>query len=212
MLTPTLVTLKTYFSHTLPARLAITGGMEADVPADRAEALAAEASVLEAFGFEQVATVVPTDASAPGTAYARVLVHDGEATIAWAMDLRHGALGKTYVELTTEWEDGTVVSTVNHDQPSIFAPVPRLRRVVVAGAPVADAVGAHRRACADLPGTRLDPRRADPIEIAQEQNAEVLAHQEACGILRRRGEDYGFTLRGARQSTFRLWRAGRAAG
>ena len=47
----------------------------------------------------------------------------------------------------------------------------------------------------------------DPLTVAQEQNREMLAHQARCGILRRRDEDYGFTLRGAWRSTLRLYRA-----
>ena len=39
----------------------------------------------------------------------------------------------------------------------------------------------------------------------------MLAHQERCGILRRRGEDYGFTLRGAWRSTLRIHRAMQAS-
>jgi hypothetical protein len=71
-------------------------------------------------------------------------------------------------------------------------------------------VAAHREACAAVGGLRLDPAKRDPLEVAQAQNREVLAHQEHCGILRRRGEDYGFTLRGAWRSNLRLWRAQRA--
>lgn len=56
-------------------------------------------------------------------------------------------------------------------------------------------------------GLRLDPVARDPLTVAQEQNREVLEHQRRCGILRRRGEDYGFTLRGAWRSTLRLYRA-----
>jgi hypothetical protein len=58
---------------------------------------------------------------------------------------------------------------------------------------------------------RLDPAARDPIEVAQEQNREVLAHQERCGVLRRRGEDYNFTLGGAWRGNRRLWRAMQAA-
>jgi hypothetical protein len=82
------------------------------------------------------------------------------------------------------WEDGTAVSTVNHAHPRIFAPLPRVRQVQAPGASVASAVARHR---------------------------EVLAHQERCGILRRRGADYGFTWRGAWRSNVRIWRGMRAA-
>ena len=211
MLVPALTTLVTYFGQTVPARLAITDGTGVPVPPDRDARLAEAAAQLAAFGFDEVATVAPSDPGAPLTTFGRALVDDAEATGAMVVDMRRGDIEAGYVELVTEWEDGTAVSTLNHEQPQIFEPLPRLRWTRLPGASVAEVVGAHRAACAEVPGRRLDPRRAHPVDIAQAHNEEMLAHQAACGILRRRGEDYGFTFRGARQSTFRVWNASRAA-
>ena len=205
MLVPLLAAIRSYKHQVVPVRLNIAEAAGAPLPPDRAEAIALLAGGLEAEGFELVSTVGP--AAPGGMVHARVLVHPGEATSAWAVDGARvaGALG--YVELLTEWEDGTVVSTVNHGNPQIFESLPRLRQNRLRGVPVATAVARHREACAEIAGRRLDPAGRDAVEVAQAQNAEVLAHQERCGILRRRGEDYGFTLRSAWRSTLRIHRA-----
>ena len=209
MLAPLLAALRSYEHQIVPTRLNIADGAGVLVPLERAGRLAALAGELEAQGFVTLATVAPAEPG--GTVYARVLVQPQDGTLAWAVDAARGSRVQRYVELTTEWEDGTVVSTVNHGNPQIFESLPRLRQVRLPGVPVATAVARHREACAEVPGRRLDPAERDPIAVAQEQNQEMLAHQERCGILRRRGEDYGFTLRGAWRSTLRIHRAMQAA-
>jgi hypothetical protein len=208
MLVPALGTLVSYFHQVVPSRLDIADGAGVPVPPERASCLDVLSASLEDEGFTPLATVAP--ASPGGTVYARVLVHSGDAVRAWAIHAAKGSIVQTYVELVTEWEDGTALSTVTHTNPSIFEPLPRLHQLVLPGASVAAAVSRHRAFCDDLPGRRLDPAARDPLEVAQEQNREVLAHQEDCGILRRRGADYGFTLRGAWRSNLRIWRAQRA--
>ena len=209
MLAPIVTALMTYSSHVVPARLNIADGSGVEVPPERAARLAVLAAAFEDHGFTSLATVAPERPG--GVIHARVLVHSGDAVAAWAIDMARGAIVNSYVELITEWEDGTAVSTVTHDSPSIYEPLPRVRQLALPGESVATAVARHRERCAEIPGRRLDPATRDPLEVAQAQNREVLAHQERCGILRRRGEDYGFTLRGAWRSTFRIWRAQRAA-
>jgi hypothetical protein len=210
MLVPALATLVSYFHQTLPTHLDITDGAGVPVPPERDARLSALASQLEAEGYRPHSTVAPADPAAAGTVFARTFAHPGEATAAWAIDMTRGSLVQSYVELVTEWEDGTAITTVNHTNPSIFEPLPRLRAIVRAGAGVAEMVAAHRKACAGVGGLRLDPAKRDPLEVAQDQNREVLAYQAQCGILRRRGENYGFTLRGAWRSNVRIWRAQRA--
>ena len=209
MLVPMLAAIRSYKHQVVPVRLNIADGAGVLLPPDRAEAIAGLAGELEAEGFVPVSDVGPAEPG--GMVYARVLVHRGDATTAWAVDGGREAGTVGYVELLTEWEDGTVVSTVNHGRPQIFESLPRLRQVRLSGVSVATAVARHREACAEIAGRRLDPAERDAVEVAQEQNAEVLAHQERCGILRRRGEDYGFTLRGAWRSTLRIHRAMQAS-
>jgi hypothetical protein len=210
MLAPALATLVSYFHQTVPTRLDIADGAGVPVPPEREARLSALAARLEAEGYRPHSTVAPANPGAAGTVFARTLVHPGDATRAWAIDMTRGALVQSYVELVTEWEHGTAIMTVNHTNPSIFETLPRLRSTVLGGASVAEMVAAHREACAGVGGLRLDPAKRDPLEVAQEQNREVLAYQEQCGILRRRGEDYGFTLRGAWRSNLKIWRAQRA--
>lgn len=205
MLVPLLAALHTYKRQIVPVRLDIAEGAGVPVPDERQPRLASLARALEAEGFAEVGSVAP--GSPHGTVYARVFAHHGDAVRAWAIDMAQGDLVQSYVELVTEWEDGTAVSTVNHTNPSIFEPLPRLRQLALNGADVATVVARHREACAEVEGLRLDPVARDPLTVAQEQNREVLAHQARCGILRRRDEDYGFTLRGAWRSTLRLYRA-----
>jgi len=209
MLVPLLAALRSYKHQIVPARLNIADGAGVLVPLERADRLAALAGELEAQGFVPRSAVAPADPG--GMVYARVLVDPHNATRAWAIDAARGSNVQRYVELLTEWEDGTVVSTVNHGNPQLFESLPRLRQLRLPGVPVATAVARHREACEEVPGRRLDPAERDPIEVAQEQNQEMLAHQERCGILRRRGEDYGFTLRGAWRSTLRIHRAMQAS-
>jgi hypothetical protein len=208
MLVPALSAILSYLGQTVPVRLDIADGEGVPVPPERDARLAMFAAALEEHGFEPLATVAP--GSPGGSTYARVLVHAGDAVRAWAIDMTRGPLVQSYVELVTEWEDGTAVSTVNHTTPPIFEPLPRLRQNALPGADVAEVVAHHRVACLEVPGLRIDPAARDPLAVAQEQNREVLAHQERCGILRRRGENYGFTMRGAWRSNFRIHRAQRA--
>jgi hypothetical protein len=205
MLVPALAALQTYRRQVVPVRLDIADGAGVPVPADRDERLSALAASLVEHGFAPLATVAP--GTPAGTAYARVLVHDRDAVRAWAIDIAQGDLLQSYVELVTEWEDGTAVSSVNHTNPSIFETLPRLRQNALPGKDVAAVVAGHRETCAEIPGLRLDPAARDPLAVAQEQNREVLEHQRRCGILRRRGEDYSFTLRGAWRSSLLLYRA-----
>jgi hypothetical protein len=209
MLVPLLSALRSYAHQTVPLRLDIADGTGVPVPPERAGCLAVLSGALEEQGFVPLSTVAP--ASPGGTIYACVLVHPDDATRAWAIDAARGSIVHSYVELVTEWEDGAVVSTVNHGNPRIFEPLERVVQLQLPGASVATTVARHRERCAEIPGRRLDPSQRDPVEVAQEQNREVLAHQERCGILRRRGEDYGFTWHGAWRSNVRLWRAMRSA-
>ncbi len=209
MLVPALATIATWRRQVVPVQLDIADGAGVPVPADRLLRLDALARALEAEGFTEVGSVAP--GSDAGTVYARVFVHREDAVRAWAIDAALGDIVQSYVELVTEWEDGTAVSSVNHTNPSIFEPLPRLRQLALQGEDVATVVARHREACAEVPGMRLDPAARDPLAVAQEQNREVLAHQARCGILRKRGEDYGFTLRGAWRSTLRLYRAQQTA-
>jgi hypothetical protein len=211
MLAPALTALLCYFNQVVPVRLDIADGTGVPVPPERDARLAALAGALEAEGFAPLAAVAPGNPEAPGTVYARVLVHAQDAVLAWAIDMARGDLVQSYVELVTEWEHGPAVSTVNHTNPSIFEPLPRLRQVALPGADVATVLARHREACAEVQGMRLDAATRDPLAVAQEQNRETLAHQASVGLLRRRGEDYGFTLRGAWRSTFRLYRAAQRA-
>ena len=205
MLVPALAALHTWRRQVVPVRLDIADGAGVPVPPERDERLSALVASLEEHGFAPLATVAP--GTPAGTAYARVLVHDRDAVRAWAIDIAQGELVQSYVELVTEWEDGTAVSSVNHTNPSIFQTLPRLRQNALPGEDVAAVVARHRETCAQIPGHRLDPAARDPLAVAQEQNREVLEHQRRCGILRRRGEDYGFTLRGAWRSSLLLYRA-----
>ena len=209
MLVPALTALLSYSRQVVPVRLDIADGAGIPVPPDREGRLSALAAALEEHGFAPLATVAP--GSPAGTAYARVLVHDRDAVRAWAIDVAQGELVQSYVELVTEWADGTAVSSVNHTSPSIFETLPRLRQNVLPGEDVAAVVARHRETCAEIPGQRLDPAARDPLAVAQEQNREVLEHQLRRGILRRRGEDYGFTLRGAWRSSLLLYRAMQAS-
>ncbi len=210
MLTPLLATLHVYRRQVVPVRLDIADGDGVPVPAERAARLEALAGQLATEGFTPHAAVAPSDPDAPGTIYAQVLVHEHDATRAWAIDMTRGDLLQSYVELVTEWEDGTAISSVSHTNPSIFEPLPRLRQNLAPGAGVAELVARHREECSAILGMRLDPAAQHPVAAAQAQNREVLAHPEHCGILRRRGEDYGVTLRGAWRSTFTLYRAQQA--
>ena len=208
MLVPAISAVVSYLAQTVPVRLDIADGTGVPVPPEADARLSALAGTLEEQGFELRATVAP--GSPGGSTYARVLVHPGDAVRAWAIDMSRGPLVQSYVELITEWEDGTAVSTINHTMPPIFEPLPRLRQNALPGADVAEVVARHRAACLEVPGLRIDPAGRDPLAVAQEQNREVLAHQERCGILRRKGEDYGFTMRGAWRSNRRIHRAQRA--
>jgi hypothetical protein len=208
MLVPALGAVVSYLGQTVPVHLDIADGTGVSVPPEREARLFALAGALEEHGFAPLAAVAP--GTPGGSTYARVLVHAGDAVRAWAIDMARGPLVQSYVELVTEWEDGTAVSTRNHTLPAIFEPLPRLRQVALPGADVPDVVRRHRAACLEVPGLRIDPAGRDSIAVAQEQNREVLAHQERCGILRRKGEDYGFTMRGAWRSNRRIHRAQRA--
>jgi hypothetical protein len=205
MLVPAIAALVTWRRQVVPVQLDIADGAGVPVPPEREARLAALAAALEQHGFAPLAAVAP--ATPAGTAFARVLVHDRDAVRAWAIDIAQGVLVQSYVELVTEWEDGTAVSSVNHTNPSIFETLPRLRHNALPGADVAAVVARHREACTEIPGQRLDPAARDPLAVAQEQNREVLEHQRRCGILRPRGADYGFTLRGAWRSSQLLHRA-----
>jgi hypothetical protein len=209
MLVPAIAALVTWRGQVVPVRLDIADGAGVPVPPDRDRRLSALAKALVEQGFAPLATVAP--GTPAGTAYARVLVHDRDAVRAWAIDIAHGEQVQSYVELVTEWEDGTAVSSVNHTNPSIFETLPRLRQNALGGEDVATVVARHRETCAGIGGRRLDPAARDPLAVAQEQNREVLEHQRRCGILRRRGQDYGFTLRGAWRSSRLLYRAQQAA-
>jgi hypothetical protein len=210
MITRTRVALRTRSQQVLPSRLNIADGGGAPLPPERDRRLAPLVGELEAHGFVPLTTVTPDDPETPTTTFARVLVHPEEAISAWAIDMARGTIVRSYVELTTEWEDDTVVSTVNHSSPTIFETLPRLRQVKLPGAGVTETVAAHREACAGVPGPRIDPAGRSAVEVAQAQNREVLAYQAERGLLCRRGEDYGFTLRGAFRSVGRVQRAVRA--
>lgn len=205
MVVPALASLTTYFHHVAHVRLDIAEGEWVDVPSERAARLAVLAGKLEREGFTPLTTVVPHKPG--GVIYARVLVDSTDGIAAWAIDVVRWGIVLSYLELITEWEDGTAVSTVTHSTPPIFEPLPRLHKIVLPGRSVGTALARHREHCAGIRGLRLDPAGRDPIEVAQAHNREVLAHQEKCGIMRRRGEDYGFTLRGAWRSNLRIWRA-----
>lgn len=184
----------------VPGRLAIADGAGVPVPPERDARLAALAAELEAEGFRPLATVAPSDPDAEATIYARVLVHDAERIRAWVVDQAHGDILNTYVELVTEWEAGPAVATLSMDFPSAFADPPRVRRFKLAAATVPEVLAAHRAAGAGTVGPRLDPAARDPIEVANEQNREVLEHQVKRGLLKRRGDDYVFTFAGAVRS------------
>lgn len=210
MLAVALTTVVTYLGQKVPRALAIVDGKGVPVPPERDERLARLAAELEAEGFVAHSTVAPADPTASGTtAYARVLVHPTDATRAWAIDMTQRDIVASYVELITEWTDGTAVTTVTHTNPPIFETVPRVHATWLPGADVATAVASHRGACGGVDGERVDPRTLDAVAVAQAQNVEVLEHQTRCGVLKRRGENYGFTLRGARRSVSRIAEAQR---
>ena len=212
MLAVALTTLSTYFVRVLPRSLPIRDGAGLPVPPERDERLAGLATDLERQGFVRYGTFAPIEGAAPPTMFGRLLIHPSDFICASAIDMQSGDMVSTYVELTTEWPDGTAVSTVTSTLTPIFETLPRVSDNRLPGADVLAAVASHRELCRSIPGRPLDPPRGDPIEVAQERNVEVLEHQVKCGVLKPKGEDYRFTFRGARRSVWRVSRAMNTAG
>src|SRR5215210_8667230 len=131
MLAPALTALVTYLGQVVPVRLDIADGAGVEVPPERGGRLAVLAGALQDQGFTPLTAVAPD--SPGGAIYAQVLVDPAGAVGAWAIDMARGPLVNSYVELITEWEDGTAVSTVTHSSPSIYEPLPRVEQLALPG-------------------------------------------------------------------------------
>jgi hypothetical protein len=209
---PLVAARQTYRRQRIPAELPLISGAGIRLPPEPEARIAPLVAQLEAHGFERVTRVAPRQPGGGVSTHAHVLRDPERHTYAWVIDMQGASAVTTYVELTTEYADGVIVNTVNHASPSIFATLPRVRKTLRRGAGVDELVELHRSACAGMAAAPRDDGGADPLELAQWQNREVLEHQVERGVLARRGEDYGFSKRGALRSTLRLWRDGRRRG
>ena len=203
---------RTYRGHRIPAELPLVSGEALAVPPEQAARIAPLVADLERHGFEPVTRVGPRSPGTFGGTYADVLIHPAEQTLAWVIDMQGPSASTTYVELNSEYHDGSAVVTLNHDNPSIFESPPMVHRTLVRGGTVDELLTVHRAESAGI--TEADALRppADPLDAAQRQNRRVLDHQVGRGLLRHSDGGYAFTRRGALRSAVRLWLdgAGRA--
>lgn len=201
---------KTYKKGAVSARLPIQASTTGDFPPERAARIDPLAAELERCGFEHALDVEPTDPEAPVTNYARVLWRAADQLRAWVIDIEGQCTVTTYVELATRFADGTIVGTLNHENPSIFDRPPWLKVTNRPGASVPELLTAHCQAVDQIPSAPLPPWDGDPLQTAAAENAAVLAYQAERGLLRGSvNGDYSYSPRGAARSVFRVWRAER---
>jgi hypothetical protein len=201
---------KTYRKGSVSKRLPIQSSAGGEFPPERAARIHPLAAELASFGFEHVLDVEPTDPEAAVTNYARVFWRPDEQLRAWVIDIQGTHAVNTYIELATRFADGTLVGTLNHDNPSIFDRPPWLKVTMRPGAGVLEMLAAHRQAVAEIPSAPAPPWDGDPLQTAAAENAAVLAYQAKRGLLRdSHNGNYSYSRRGAARSVFRIWRAGR---